>query len=82
MEAMAAVIGAVVALVAVFFVIRNQVLRHAELKAYTDSKLAEIKAYADKVEVGAREYGDELWDEAKAVQVKVAEIVGKMSAKE
>jgi hypothetical protein len=79
MEAFAAVVGAVVALVAVFFVVRNQIAKNAELKAHVDAKFAEMRAYADKVEAGAREYGDELWDEAKALQVKLAEVVGRIS---
>lgn len=60
--------GAVVALVVLFFVVRNQVRKHEELRQYVE-----------QLEAGARAYSDELWDEVKATQVKVAEMLGKLS---
>ena len=68
MEIIAFATGALVASVIWFFVLRNAVRKHEELRAYVDH-----------VEAGAREYADELWDDVSKVKAQVAEVVGRIS---
>lgn len=66
------VVGFIVACVAMFFVLRNQVRKNEELKAYADREIEKLKTYS-------REQRDELLNELKAAQLKIAELFGKIS---
>jgi hypothetical protein len=60
-------IGAAVASLVWFLVLRNQVRKHEELRTYVD-----------QVEAGARAYADELWDDVSALKSRVSEVVGSL----
>jgi preprotein translocase subunit YajC len=62
------VFGSIVTSVVWFFVLRNQVRKHEELRTYVD-----------QVEAGAREYADELWDDVSGLKAKVAEVYGRLN---
>lgn len=61
-----------------YFVVRNNAAKVAEVKAHADHELEKVRVFVKALEAHSRAYSDELWDEAKAVQVKVAELIGKV----
>lgn len=74
--------GVLFAAVGAYFVIRNAVAKNPDqtMKSYADEKVGQAKTYIDQIEKGARAGIDELWDEVKETQVKLAELVGKVDA--
>lgn len=60
--------GVAVGALACVFVVRNQLRKNEDLKAYKDALEAKVRAASD-----------ELWDDVSAVKARVAELAGKVS---